>query len=258
MIDNFKNNIFFDLTEDVRLICKPLYKLFDIKVFNYIRIEKTGGVSYLCSNHNWITHYLNNKYPLVGAFEQNKNLLKFKYVLWSGLLKHDQILIDNRDIHKIYHGITFIRNNNNLCEFYNIGSGNKNPAILNELINNLDVFENFINDFHLKGKTLIQKAVNNSIYFQNQNLSGSMIQINREIIKNKHDLNNIHLTNREIDCLELAIEGKTAFVISKILNCSVRTIESRLENIKTKLDCNKMISLGYKVAKLGLDKKWIR
>lgn len=45
------------------------------------------------------------------------------------------------------------------------------------------------------------------------------------------------LTNREIECLFYAVRGKTASQIGKILSISKRTVETHINNIKSKLGC---------------------
>ena len=46
----------------------------------------------------------------------------------------------------------------------------------------------------------------------------------------------LHLTNKEIECLDLIMHGKTSKMIGKILNISYRTVETHMENIKKKLN----------------------
>lgn len=60
------------------------------------------------------------------------------------------------------------------------------------------------------------------------------------------------LTMREIDCIELFLEGKSAKTIAGQLNLSPRTIEFYLDNIKGKLDCNNKNELMLKLKKLGI------
>lgn len=51
-------------------------------------------------------------------------------------------------------------------------------------------------------------------------------------------IRNIHLSVREIECIKLTVRGKTAKEIANLLNISYRTVESYLENIKSKLKIN--------------------
>lgn len=60
------------------------------------------------------------------------------------------------------------------------------------------------------------------------------------------------LSNREIECLELLINGNTAKMIAAKLNLSVRTIEHYLDNIKTKLNVTSKYQLIDKALTLGI------
>lgn len=57
------------------------------------------------------------------------------------------------------------------------------------------------------------------------------------------EINGIYLSKRELDCLHPLIRGKTAKEIGKILNLSPRTVESYLENIKSKLSVDSKAEL---------------
>lgn len=57
------------------------------------------------------------------------------------------------------------------------------------------------------------------------------------------EINNIHLTKREIECLRLVIRGKSAKEISIVLGVSNRTVEHRIEDIKSKFQAAKKSEL---------------
>jgi len=48
---------------------------------------------------------------------------------------------------------------------------------------------------------------------------------------------NLHLTNRQSECLFHLIRGRSAKEIARVLKLSVRTVESHIEDIKNKMDC---------------------
>ncbi|NQY44036.1 MAG: helix-turn-helix transcriptional regulator, partial [Legionellales bacterium] len=52
------------------------------------------------------------------------------------------------------------------------------------------------------------------------------------------DLLNIKLTNREIECINLYLHGNAAKDTAKILSISRRTVETHMNNIKSKLKIN--------------------
>jgi DNA-binding CsgD family transcriptional regulator len=60
------------------------------------------------------------------------------------------------------------------------------------------------------------------------------------------------LTKRELECLFLMLEGKTAKEIAIILKISYRTVETYLEKIKIKLNCQHKHELRDKLLPIGL------
>lgn len=247
-------------SDDIRIICDSFFDRFDIKQFNYIKIYNDGGVIYLCRNKSWLNRYLTKQYNLLGAFEQNKDLAGLRTVLWSGLSANDLIMKEGRERYGFHHGITLVERSDEATEFFNFGSSSKDPSILNELINNISYFENFITFFRDKTIPIMQVAVKQKLYFPN--INSAHLPDKKQLYSDKRQFNLgpkyqfSYLTPREIECLKWFIMGKTAIEISLILNCNNRTVETHLENIKRKLNCTKQVSLGYLTAKLGIDQMW--
>lgn len=59
-----------------------------------------------------------------------------------------------------------------------------------------------------------------------------VIRIRKEKVNDK-----VQLTKREVECLTWVTEGKSAWEISKILNCTERTVTFHLANATRKLNC---------------------
>lgn len=66
------------------------------------------------------------------------------------------------------------------------------------------------------------------------------------------------LTSREVDCIEHFLDGKSAKGIAEILALSSRTVESYLDNIKGKLDCQNKQELMTKLKKLNIKQTYIQ
>lgn len=69
----------------------------------------------------------------------------------------------------------------------------------------------------------------------------------------KYQLNDkgsgVILTEREAQCILLALRGKTAAQSGEVLNLSQRTVEFYLTNIKTKMQCRTKSTLIAKILK---------
>lgn len=233
------------LSKDVNEICEPHFNKLDIDHLNYIHRSNDGKVTYLCSNHQWLEHYLNKSYQSVGAFENNPIFHDYKYILWNGLDKNDPILIDSKEMIGIEHGITIIKHEQDGIGFYNIGRKTTSPAVVNEYINNIAVYENFIRQFQESANQLIQTSKSHKIQVKNDHIIESS--------KTGLTLGTLYLTQRECECIHYLAIGKTAEEISIILGISKRTVETHIENIKIKLDCRNQFRLGYLLGQMGIN-----
>lgn len=59
----------------------------------------------------------------------------------------------------------------------------------------------------------------------------------------------VRFTRREKECIQYLLYGMTAKEIAKELKLSPRTVETYLENIKTKIDCFSKTQLIQKIIK---------
>lgn len=66
-----------------------------------------------------------------------------------------------------------------------------------------------------------------------------------------HHQNKFELTSREHECVFLLIRGKTAKEIGVLLSLSKRTVESYIENIKNKMDCQNKAEILVKAVLNG-------
>lgn len=66
-----------------------------------------------------------------------------------------------------------------------------------------------------------------------------------------HHHNKFKLTERECECVFLLIRGKTAKEIAGLLSLSKRTVESYIENIKNKMNCQNKVEILVKAISNG-------
>lgn len=66
------------------------------------------------------------------------------------------------------------------------------------------------------------------------------------------EINNVYLSKREIECLNLVVSGKPSKEIGKILNISHRTVEHHIESMRIKLKCKNKVELIYKAFQQAL------
>lgn len=255
MLPNLKKHISLQSNTDVLEICRPWFEKYNLNHLNYIRVYQDNSVFYLCNNHGWLERYYQENYPSIGAFEQKPELRKLKSVLWAGLDKDDKILYDTREMFNVCHGITLIEKQKNYWEFYNIGTSNTDPSILNFFINHYDVLKQFAAEFKAKSHRLMKISQAQRIQLQNSNkldLSSLFTSNNITNATQQHDLRKL-LTKTEIICMKLCAQGKSSREIAELLSVSNRTVEKHIENVKDKFECRKLFQLGYILAKLDID-----
>ena len=95
-----------------------------------------------------------------------------------------------------------------------------------------------------------------SILSAQQALAESLLQITqlglltppleKQIISERYEINNVRLSKRETDVMHLLIRGNTAKQAAKKLFLSPRTIEDHIENIKIKTNCTSKSELVEK------------
>lgn len=239
------SRILINLSNDIKEICEPYFKLLELDHFNYIHRDNNGHATYLCSNHKWLAHYLKKSYPKIGAFEQKPELSHFNYILWTGLERNDPILIDSKEILGVEYGITIIKKEQDGIGYYNLGTKSTNPSVINKYVNNLDQYENFILGFQEKADLMLRTAKKLKLCVS----PGSTIDNNK---KPGFQFGNLFLTKRELHCINYLIFGKTAEEIAIILNISKRTVETHIQNIKRKMNCFNQFRLGYLLGQMGI------
>ena len=77
-------------------------------------------------------------------------------------------------------------------------------------------------------------------FLKNKNISvSSHTKALMETVKENTDFNPYSLSPRELQCLRLLVAGYTAKGIGEQLNISFRTVETYIENIKSKMHVDK-------------------
>jgi len=237
---DFNTNYSLLACDEIKKICDRFFKRTNLPIdhLNYIHLYPDKSVFYLCTNFFWINHYLKNKYSYIGAFENQPTLTKNRYVLWDSLDTNDIILKDSRDLIQVDHGITIIHHTEEGTGFFNFGQRYADLSNLNIIINSFPILDKFILYFYENTKNLFKVAKSNSL----------IIEPNVTFTPKKSPSRSF-LTQREKDCVDWYLSGKNSGEIALILGISRRTVETHIENIKLKFNCNNLFQLGYHLGK---------
>ena len=244
---NKDSHISFISNDDVKRICNSFFKRrnVDINHLNYIHKNNDGTVYYVCSNHGWLKHYFSRGYVQIGAFETRPELSKDRYVLWDSLGSDDPILKDSRELINVEHGITIVQKTNEGCGFFNFGNNNGGILTLNTYVNNLNVLNEFIPHFYKEASHIIHDAMDQSILISPSNIEHDFFAKDQANCKKS-----MRLAKRETDCISWYLKGKNSGEIAIILGISRRTVETYIENVKTKLGCTNLFQIGYCLAEM--------
>ena len=259
------------LTSDISSICQPLTE-FGITFFHYVRKFKDNSRINLSNQPKWIEHLYNKKFYLTGSLQGKNELYESSYFLWT-TLKEQIIYTDAREAFGIDYGITLIKTLPDSVEFVHFGADRHHPQVINFYLSNIDFLNRFTLYFKDRAKHLINRALLNKIRPDGLNLKPSADDleiINHGLIKLapqkqqqflhatkiKHYrlrsfYGTVNITENEIICLLGLLEGETASEIAARLGRSKRTIETHLDHLKQKLDCNSKSELIKKLIAQG-------
>ncbi len=222
---------------------------------NMIRVDGEGHATYLCDNYHWLKNYLNKQHPHIGACENNTLLRAGDYFSWSAFSKDDPVVIDSRRYFNLQHGITLVSKHDQGTDFFNYGVTNNDPSERDRLITLLPELLKFQAMFYEKGAKLFTIANQHPYHLK----SIVVDELEQTTLKRFH-LGPVfgyqYLTDKELQCLQWLVRGKTIPEIAIILAMSERTTEKHIENVKHKFKCHTQCEIGYIVGKIGVDSYW--
>lgn len=175
------------------------------------------------SSGNYFVPYMDNAYPI-----------SYRKAL-SEIFSIDNMFI-------------IIESHKNCDEFFTFSTEPDNHKIINYYFNNLSIFKKFIANYKIQANNIIKLATQTQIQIP---LSASFSTRDLGILSSEEKNSLIeqlafkripingstYLTAREVDCLVLCSQNKSAKETAKALTISNRTVEMHLENAKEKLGC---------------------
>lgn len=236
---------------DVAAIIRPLEKL-GITYFNYSRHDRDGGRIYLDSNQSIQESYIANKYYLEGDTEGEPVQYKAGVVHWDTL--SNQPLIDKLvRARNVDHGIYLIKPAENYCEFFGFATQKGNPEIINTYLSKCDLLESFSLYFKEQADYLIKRVDAQKLILPFRrdciNLSSNH-DFETLVIDFKSSLQTIKLTTRQLEIVHELLKGGSCKTIAKKLKLSCRTVETHINNLKSRLSCNNKSELLIKLSSL--------
>lgn len=242
-----KNHVFLSSGTSIAEICKPLQFL-HTHMFTYMKNHHDGTQIYVSSDPRWVEDYFALKLYDSSYFEGKPSDYTSGFKWWPGA-SDLPVYLHGRDYYDSDCGITLCQQNKDGCEFFFFSSGNDNSAKMETYLNNLDLLENFALYFKESAAPILKKCFNNRIHRQMSN----DVSVNGEYAVNRQAfLQSIgtanspvekfllqfeKLTRRERECFNHIIQNSDTDRIAEIMGISVRTVETHIYNILSKLQC---------------------
>lgn len=223
---------------DIESIVMPVLRQHGITFFNFYKEFYDGSVIRLSNNSQWAEHYFKkgylkktNKIPVL--YLQNK----LEFFIWH-TNDWPEMLIDAASNFGIGNGISIIRYQPEGIEYFGFATDIANHLIVNCFyLQNLEWLNQFCDFFKEQARDLIAKFERDKIILSEYIEKKPFVA--PQIITTKTSV----LTNRQIACSRLLLQGLTVKEIAAKLFLSPRTVETHLNTIKDKLDCRNKTEL---------------
>lgn len=254
-------------------ICSPLEKL-NITYFGHACINEKGEFAALNNNPEFMRYYLNKHY-------YNADIHMAKEAQLVNFVVCDNVTLDSEGQKLkreainfgVDHTFTIIEKDVRGMQYYHFSTTLKDASFNQEYFRHYDLLKHFILYFNEQiassknlsdaYSTTFALAENSREFFNNEEATIREEFLQQLNIKDKHKMTLTILSHdakkyltthyrhklspREIDCLTLTLQGKTAKLIAKEFNISRRTVEEHLASIKKKMKAYSKSELIEKV-----------
>ncbi len=263
-------HILYSSARDIRDIAQPLDQYLCIKEFTYERIYHDNQKIKLTNQPGWLAYYYQNNFHLLGEQETIFSLPP-GVTLTSAIAnqaKHSETFESCKKFFDIGDGILLIEDCDKFRELFWFTSDGSNKYLL-DYHQNIQLLKIFAQSFKEKARKIIKDAEHQKIIlppkpdiatiscYGDEIAACNEIDFLKSISTNKYrfyfEKQEVVLTKKELQCAIGLISGKSAKEISNELCRSVRTIESHIDNIKSKLNCTSRSVLINKLFNIGVD-----
>lgn len=235
-------NTSVNLANDVNEICKDLFQHTQIDYFCYGRFYKNSNkTTHLVSHSGWHKHF--HKQGLYATAEELQAGVYFARDFLPNSVKHASEYFGRKNF------LAIINEFDTYKEVFGFDSQAENIASF--YINNLDLLFKFNHFFKAKSVDLFKKADLDPTILPMQEAkniattpakiitSDDIASLKEKLFLRQYVLyfrnKPITLSSRELECLTLLANGRTAKEIANTLNISSRTVETHLLKIKNKI-----------------------
>jgi len=243
------------ICKKIKPLCEPLAHVFGIPTFGYRKFFPDGTCFNTSTNFEW-TKFVQEKFAnafLPNYDEEVSSALRSEkhYVLRIGEPDRQDVCLSALYDHDIWNTLSLYRNNGTSVEGFYFTSTKNNYKIVDEYVNNIELFERFTLYFKEKFSAILSEeevkkasfsTVSPFVFEENNPKTLDEEKYIQELISDipihKLFLNihgkEVHLSMQEFKCLAWISRGKTAKEVARIMDLSPRTVESYMDNVKFK------------------------
>lgn len=229
----------------IKNLCASLATQLDLNFFDYVRVYNDNSGFVLSNRLDIIEYLFTHQYRIIETVPTHLIKDKFHYLLMPQGA-HERLLWEVKLLFNITYPLDIIERHKDYCELFCFSNTLGTRDVINVYLNNMDKLEQFIKDFKKDAASLLRNGHHDKINFPTNmlpNFRGTDLGILDDVsvsIKSTTESSQLNsarslFTAREIDCMRTLT---TTYSIKKCalkLNLSPRTVESYLNNIKSKL-----------------------
>jgi DNA-binding CsgD family transcriptional regulator len=234
-------------TQTLQSIVEPLFAHTGLTHFSYNKFSPGQRYLTLTLDTHMIEGFFNGDFDKFIFFENLKLPKHSKRVVYWDLQKDNDLLQFVRDLN-YGHGITILIRHENEIETWSFATDLGNSEMNQLYLNHQTLLENFMISFQDKASQLINNTNQEkfAFYKDNQSLDFSVFDDTHcnhwedSIKANKYPFfvngQVVKLSQKEFECVKALSEGLCYKSIANKLGMSFRTVETHLNNSKTKLN----------------------
>jgi len=151
--------------EVVRKICSPIFELFSLSFFRFLRVYKDNSRINLCTHPQWTSFFYSQNLYNVSWFDSLYNNIKNFEVIWDikAACQDNIVGIHARENFNIHHGFSLIRNYHSYYEIYDFATDDPHQILNDIYLQHIEIFEKFLFYFKDQAADLIKDFAKNKI-----------------------------------------------------------------------------------------------
>lgn len=257
---------------EIDVLTGPLESLFGVNAYLYYRIDSQGGLITLCDRPEISEYYFDQQLYKSSPFLKHPKLIPSGFLLASEVEHQNFQSVQSHMNAKfeLYNHLLIVENEGDVVHLHGFATTHRKRSLVNTYFNNLDRIRSYCQYFQARTSR-----------FQNI-LDGMKVDFGGFVgpqfykteitstpqLSAKHQADFFHymnklcgglklykpLSDREMECLQLLLAGKSASLIAEELAISTRTAEHHIDHIKNKLMCmtkTDIFSFVATIKKLG-------